>query len=127
MPFNMAVLVVDNDVSFADESVWQLETLATAATPVVRGPFRLDDSFFSSHYGSALLSSEFNSANKVDPQAEDVDAGSESWSSASWTGSEPALWEKGGGSWSDGLAESSWRPAPWLSNSSGFWNAEMPD
>ena len=78
LPLMLPVLVLDNDVSFPDDLTWQMETLTRVDSPVVRGPFTLDETFFSSSYGAALAAS---------------------------TGTSGALW----------------------SNTSGFWNVDMPD
>ena len=106
LPLTLPVLVIENDVGFPDELEWTLETLVTLDGPVVRGPFTLDETFFSSAYGRALAQTFPLSTPEDDP------AGSEAI---------------GSGSWSDGLAESSWSPEAWPSNASGFWNADMPD
>ena len=70
----MPVLVVENDVSFPDDLTWSMESLPTASDPVVRGPFTLDDTFFSSAYDDALLDVAW---------ADDAD--NSSVSSASWS------------------------------------------
>ena len=50
LPLDLPVLVLENDVAFPDDLTWQMETLTRVADPVVRGPFTLDVSFFSSAY-----------------------------------------------------------------------------
>eukprot|EP01043_Picozoa_sp_COSAG02_P059441 COSAG02_NODE_7579_length_2950_cov_19.547176_3_plen_637_part_01 len=54
MPLTLPVLVLDNDVSFPDDLTWQMETLVRSDSPVVRGPYTLDSSFFSASYSAAL-------------------------------------------------------------------------
>ena len=70
---------------------------------MIRGPFTLDRTF------SVSMVSRWSSRTIV------LEAAGEGFAVSS-----------GSGSWSDGLAESSWRPAPWLSNSTAS-GMLMPD
>jgi hypothetical protein len=104
LPLNMPVLIVENDVSFPDDLTWEMETLATVAVPVVRGPFTLDETFFSAAYMAAL-----NNGTGIDGLVDNSTAAGSASGSASWS--------------------ESWEDNEQLQahNASGFWNADMPD
>ena len=72
LPLSLPVLVLDNDMSFPDDLTWQMETLVRSDSPVVRGPFTLDSSFFSASYSAALSEQLIDESSSSDWALDDV-------------------------------------------------------